>query len=934
MKRNILRNILCAAVAALLLAPASVSAAASSGTPGNIRLPFRDLSAEEITNEMGLGWNLGNTMDGHSAFMPSETAWQSVVTTSGLIDAVHDAGFNTVRIPVTWGLMIDDDNNYTIDNAWMSRVREIAEYCLRQDMYVIINIHHDGAEQTGWLRVAAKGEELEAVKVKFARVWEQIASVFSGYDEHVIFESMNEVKSDEDSKAGILRDFQVIGDLNQIFVDTVRSAGGNNTRRWLLVPGRYTNIVNTTKEENGFALPADPWNEENRLMVSVHDYDYTFGLVETMGITNWSGEKAEKMANNFQLLIDDFTSKGVPVVLGEYGAVNKNNTQERAYYYEVMARLSRLSGVVCCAWDNGWYDLTKEPDYSMALFDRATGEEIYPKIIRAILRGYYGADETAGLKDFRSIVCGTKDDPAETTPVSSISLSTNAVSLAAGSSVNVTAEVLPAETNEAVLYSTSDPSVATVYDGFIRAKGIGRCIVSAYSQSGDVREQIEVTVYPDETLSSPLKSIETDADAYTLAVSATDKIEVVMPEGADDTISFTSSDPDVVAVSKLGTLTGKSEGAAFVALATRSGPAKTVRVDVTKAISPENSLEVAINAYYNDSEHSFYNNCEGEKTTVAGNGTYTLTFDCAMDLSEEAAAAGVTSLAGVGAIYLKDIEGRNGLLDSCDIFYDEIILDGEKLTITQTEPKTALKAGKRFDTNDPVNAWDGSSVAEATAEDYVITFEGNPEPKTITVTFTLSNFVLARDAEQEAQESVPAEISLSEDSVSLDSAGAVPYTVTLSPEDTTDTACFVSGDPGVVWVSPVSVGPDKKGRAAVELIPIGPGDAAVSVRTQSGETKEFAVTVTVSRPALDGTMDVYAEPSAYVLPEPTDTMENPEPTPLPSMEEPALPADTENAESGVIETVLFAALLGAAGGAVVLGGIVLAVWAYMRKKKK
>lgn len=932
MRRKILRHICCGVIAMLLLAPSCGSAAASE-TSGAIRFPFRDLPAADIKKEMGLGWNLGNTMDGHSGFMPSETAWQSVVTTGELIDAVHAAGFNTVRIPVTWGLKIDDENNYTIDPAWLNRVREIAEYCLRQDMYVVINIHHDGAEQTGWLRIAAEDEALETVKEKFARVWEQIAQAFSGYDEHVIFESMNEVKGDDDSQAGILRDFQMINELNQIFVDTVRSTGGNNTRRWLLVPGRYTNIVNTTNEANGFILPDDPWNDENRLMVSVHDYDYSFGLLETMGITNWSEDSAAKMARNFQGLIDTFTSKGVPVVLGEYGAVNKNNTEARAYYYEVIARLARLSGVVCCAWDQGWYDKTQDPDYSFALFDRATGEAVCPEIIAAILRGYFGADETNGLKDIDSIQRGTKDHPVETVPVSSLTLSTHTLSLTAGSWADVTAEVQPADADEAVLYVTSDPSVATVYGGFIRAKGVGWCIVTAAAQSGKVREQIEVTVYPDETLSSPLESIDTDADAYTVAVSATKQIEVTLPDGTNEAVSFTCSDPGIVTVGKLGKLSGKSVGTAYVVLTTRSGLSKTVRVDVTPIVSPENSLDIAIYAYYNDEEHSFYNNCQGETVTIAGNGIYTLTLDCETDLSEEAMEAGVTSLAGVGAIYLADSEGKNGLLASCDIFYDEISLDGVDLTITQTEPKTALKAGDRFDTNDPVNAWDGSSVSEASAEDYMISFEGNPAPKSITVTFTISNFVLAKDAEGEAPETIPAAISLPADAVRLDSASAVSYAATLSPADTTDTACFVSNDPGVVWVSPVSVKPEVKGLATIELIPIGPGDATVSVRTQSGETREFDVTVTSSRPALDGTMDVYTGPSTFVLPEPADTEESPEASPMRSVEASPLPANNEKPEGGALQAVMFA-LLGAVGGAVVLGGIILAVRAYVRKKNK
>ena len=926
MKRRILRHICCGAVAIMLMMP-SLSAAASIEPSGTIRLPFRDLSAEQITKEMGLGWNLGNTMDAHSGFMPSETAWQSVVTSSELIKAVHDAGFNTVRIPVTWGLKIDDDDNYTIDPLWMNRVLEIAEYCLAQDMYVIINIHHDGAEQSGWLRVAAQGAELETVKEKFARVWEQIALAFCEYDEHVIFESMNEVKSDDDSRDGILRDFQVINELNQIFVNTVRKTGGNNTRRWLLVPGRYTNIVNTTNETNGFALPNDPWNEQNRLMVSVHDYDYMFGLLETMGVTSWSEESAAKMARNFQRLIDLFTSKDIPVVLGEYGAVNKNNTEARAYYYEVMARLSRLSGVVCCAWDIGWYDMDKNPDYTMTLFDRESGEIIFPQIVRAILRGHFGADETAGLNNIKSIIRGTKDKPVEIIPVSSLSLSTHTLSLSVGSFVNVTAQTLPADTNEAVLYATSDPSVATVYDGLIRAKGIGRCTVFVYAQSDGVREQIEVTVYPDNTLVSPIESIVTGADQYTVPVSASRQIDVFLPEGTDDVISFASSDPGIVTVGKLGTLTGKSIGSAYVVITTRSGLVKTVSVDVVPEISLEDALEAAIYAYYNDADNSFFNNCMGETMIIPGNGTYTLTFDTAKHLSDDAKKAGVKSLLGVGAIYLADIKGQNGLLASCDIFYEEIVLDGQKLTITQAEPKTALKTGKRFDTNDPINAWDGSSVAEASAKNFVITFEGFDEPKSITVTFTISNFVHSKDVELEVQETIPAAISLASDNVAMDSASAVSFAATLSPKNTTESACFVSGNPGVVWVSPLAIAPDKNGAVIADLIPIGSGETTVGVRTPNGQMQEFSVAVTMIRPALDGTMDVYIEPSTYIMEEPTEQVlsedaQEPESSPVPE----------DQKQSTEPDAVVFA-LLGAFCGAIVLCGVLLAAKVIKRKKR-
>ena len=300
--KRILSLILC-----ILMALSVLPVAAAEDTAAPV-MPFRDIDAATITREMGLGWNLGNTFDAHTAFTPDEVLWQPVYTTPALITAVHDAGFSTVRIPVTWGTMIDDENGYAINEEWLSRVQDVVDYAVRHDMYVIINIHHDGAEQTGWLRVAAEGEKWEAVKEKFAAVWQQIALRFRDYDEHIIFECMNEVTGDDNSTAGIKRDFRHIEELNQIFVDTVRATGGNNARRWLMVVPRYTNIVNVLNASYGFTMPTDTC-EPARLMLSVHDYDWVFGLQDNMNATIWNQDKALTLMQNFLGLKEKFTDR-------------------------------------------------------------------------------------------------------------------------------------------------------------------------------------------------------------------------------------------------------------------------------------------------------------------------------------------------------------------------------------------------------------------------------------------------------------------------------------------------------------------------------------------------------------------------------------------------------------------------------------------------
>ncbi len=165
--------------------------------------------------------------------------------------------------------------------------------------------------------------------------------------------------------------------------------------------------------------------------------------------------------------------------------------------------------------------------------------------------------------------------------------------------------------------------------------------------------------------------------------------------------------------------------------------AKTIATEIT----------LGLNVYYNDSELDYYSNeLAAETITITGDGTYTLSFDCATDLSEEAIAAGVTSLTNLTAIYIKDCGIAEGLwsttpLDSCDIMFDEVLVDGVALTITQTEPKSAIKKSGILDTNDPINGWDGSCVEEVEAVDHAANFTTLENPTTISVTFTLSNVV-------------------------------------------------------------------------------------------------------------------------------------------------------------------------------------------------
>ncbi len=812
--------------------------------------PMRDLDANEIVAEMGAGWNLGNTMDGHTGFTPSETAWQSVETTKALLKAVHDEGFNTVRIPVTWGTKIDDENNYKIDEAWMSRVQDIVDYAVAEDMYVIINVHHDGAEQMGWLRVAT--DDRDALYEKFGAVWAQIAQEFKDYDEHVVFESMNEVKGPSDSDADIKRDLEVINELNQVFVDTVRESGSNNSSRWLVIPGRYTNIGTTTNKNYGFTLPTDTVSD--KLFVAVHHYDYTFGLVETMGKTTWSSKNATSIKREFDLLEEQFTSKGIPVLLGEYGAINKQNDVERAYHFEVMNRMCQNSKIVPCYWDQGWYDLSMEPDYSFTIIDRTTGECIYPELKAAMMRGLF----VEGKEDLSDISKDTK-----ITPITEINVDNTEVNLVFGDMYSVNYSTVPEKNNDVVIWKTEDAGIATVYDGNIRARGIGSTNVIGYAQSGETEVVIRVNVLP--------SSEKADSEI----VVATNSLTVVAGKSsfinasADGMVcSYRSTNDAVATVSTIGKVVGVGIGTAYIVVTASNGETKVIPATVIGSDST-GEISLALNVYYNDSQTEYYSNECGGAITITEDGQYTLEFDCAKDLSAAATSAGVKALKNMTAVYIKDDavtkgDTKTSPLLSCDIFYDEIVVDGVNLTVNQTEPKSAIKSSGVLDTNDPLNSWDGSYVDEVSVVDHVLNISDIENPSKIQVTFTISNLVF----DEGTNDDIINVSSVTADELTIDIKGTeTDDALMLNVDADKDGAlvAFVSKDNSVAYVDNrvLSV---EDGSVTTNIYPIGNGSTVVTAYLEDGTTLDYEISVSdvvlvadKSEVAVDDKQDVKAK---------------------------------------------------------------------------
>ena len=299
-------------------------------------------TANELVKQMKVGWNLGNTMDSSGTkSISDETAWGNPQTTKEMIDFVKQSGFNVLRVPVSWQDHISGDD-YQIDSEWMNRVQEIVNYGIDNDMYVILNTHHED-----WY--IPKEENAETAKEELAAVWTQIAERFKGYDEHLIFEGLNEprLKGDLDEWTGTNDSRKIVSEYANTFVETVRNSGGNNKDRCLMI----TPYAASSMKENMSSLEI-PQNDD-KIIVSIHAYlPYSFAL-DTKG-TDKFDESDMSIDNVFKDIDEVFLQKGIPVIIGEFGSVNKDqNTAERVKCVNKYLTTAKQYGVPCVWWDNG-----------------------------------------------------------------------------------------------------------------------------------------------------------------------------------------------------------------------------------------------------------------------------------------------------------------------------------------------------------------------------------------------------------------------------------------------------------------------------------------------------------------------------------------------------------------------------------------------------
>jgi endoglucanase len=339
--------------------------------------PFKEtITSQDIIKEMGLGWNLGNTLDasnGGSEGIESETSWGNPETTKEMIEEIANKGFKTIRLPTTWRNHLID-KNYTIDPKWMKRVKQIVDWCIESGLYVILNVHHDNADLiedksisygSGYFPLLKDFEESEMF---LYNVWKQITIAFNnGYDHHLIFEGLNEPRLKGHKNEWNFRKEDSICEeacsvLNQyldLIVRTIRESKGNNYKRFIMVTPLSAGFNSAIKSD--FVFPKDKFNSINKLILSVHMYEpYDFTMNKDIELNVFKDEYKSIVDDNFSKLYKQYVKEGYNIIIGEFGARDKNNLEERIKWGKYYIETATKNGIACVIWDNGIFREEKE----------------------------------------------------------------------------------------------------------------------------------------------------------------------------------------------------------------------------------------------------------------------------------------------------------------------------------------------------------------------------------------------------------------------------------------------------------------------------------------------------------------------------------------------------------------------------------------------
>ena len=600
---------------------------------------LKNADTEAILEDMGLGWNLGNSLDATGGSgLDTETSWSNPKTTQALIDKVKSLGFNTVRVPVSWGKHVSGDN-YTIDSAWLARVKEVVDYCYKNDMYVILNIHHDtkssaSASGAGYYPRSSAYSSSE----KFVTsVWSQVAEYFKDYDYHLIFETLNEPRLIGTGYVWWFKKWSIpsevkdaidcINKLNQKAVDTIRNTGSNNRGRLIMCPGYDASIDGATV--SGFKLPTDISGNKNRIAVSVHAYSpYNFAMNVGSGSTStYTSSIKSELRDLFSTLKSNFRDKGIPVVIGEFGSTDKNNTAERVKWATDYTALAKKNNIPCVLWDNN----------AFAVYN---GSSI---VLNSEYHGYINRKDntvTSPAKDVIEALMKPYGKKADLNCSSS-------VTIVAGQSKNIGAS---SSTSGAVLtYKSTTPSICTVdKNGNVTAlkTGTGYVTVTASANGYDsVSKDVKIVVSKKSLNNGLLTLSETSYvydGTYKKPAATVTFGGKVLQEGKDYTISYRNNlnvGVATVIATGMGDYTGYTSKNFTITKRAMAGGTVSVASSVSftgSNITPSVTVKVAGRSLTNGTDYtvSYSNNKNVGKATVkiTGKGNYSGSLSAKFDI--------------------------------------------------------------------------------------------------------------------------------------------------------------------------------------------------------------------------------------------------------------------------------------------------------------
>ncbi|HEY6738648.1 MAG TPA: glycoside hydrolase family 5 protein, partial [Actinopolymorphaceae bacterium] len=260
---------------------------------------------QQVVDGMQPGWNLGNSFD---ATPGDETSWGNPRTTQELIAQVADQGFRSIRIPITWDQRTGTEPPYTVDPAFLDRIEEVVTWALDEDLYVMINVHHDSGE---WIRFMV--DDHDAVLARYSAIWTQVAERFRDYPPELLFEAINEPRFSDDWNADAPEYFAALADLNTAFHEIVRSSGGNNAERPLVLSTLTGSPTQARLDQLHQTITAlhDP-----NLIATVHYYGYYPFSVNIAGGTRFDETAEQDMIDAFDRAHETFTAQGIPVIVG------------------------------------------------------------------------------------------------------------------------------------------------------------------------------------------------------------------------------------------------------------------------------------------------------------------------------------------------------------------------------------------------------------------------------------------------------------------------------------------------------------------------------------------------------------------------------------------------------------------------------------------